>query len=51
MRTMAGVGDLVQRTDDDRIGRVLCGRAVEMSDDAVCGMHLAREDYERGFLG
>jgi hypothetical protein len=48
---MAGVGDLVQRTEDGRIGRVLGGRAVERSGDAVCGLHLARGDLERGFLG
>jgi hypothetical protein len=29
-RTMAGVGDLVQRTGDGRTGRVLGGRAVEV---------------------
>jgi hypothetical protein len=28
MRTVAGVGDLVQRTGDGRTGRVLGGRAV-----------------------
>jgi hypothetical protein len=51
MRTVAGVGDLVQRTGDGRTGRVLGGRAVERSGGAVCGLHLARGDYERGFLG
>jgi hypothetical protein len=51
MRTMAGVGDLVQRTEDGRTGQVLGGRAVERSGGAVCGLHLARGDYERGFLG
>jgi hypothetical protein len=44
MRTVAGVGDLVQRTGDGRTGRVLGGRAVERSGDAVCGLHLARGD-------
>jgi hypothetical protein len=44
MRTVAGVGDLVQRTGDGRIGRVLGGRAVERSGDAVCGLDLARGD-------
>jgi hypothetical protein len=43
-RTMAGVGDLVQRTEDGRTGRVLDGRAVERSGGAVCGLHLARGD-------
>jgi hypothetical protein len=50
-RTVAGVGDLVQRTANGRIGRVLGGWAVERSGGAVCGLHLACEDMERGFLG
>jgi hypothetical protein len=44
MRTMAGVGDLVQRTRDGRTGRVLGGQAVERSGGAVCGLHLTRGD-------
>jgi hypothetical protein len=48
---VAGVGDLMQRTGDGRIGRVLSGRAVERSGDTVCGLHLARGDEEREFLG
>jgi hypothetical protein len=44
MRTVAGVGDLVQRTGDGRTGRVLGGRAVERSRDAMCSLHLARGD-------
>jgi hypothetical protein len=44
MRTVTGVGDLVQRTEDGCTGRVLGGRAVERSDGAVCGLHLARGD-------
>jgi hypothetical protein len=43
-RTVAGVGDLMQRTGDGRTGRVLSGRAVERSGDVVCGLHLARGD-------
>jgi hypothetical protein len=43
-RTMAGVGDLVQRTGDGRTGRVLGARAVERSGGAVCGLHLSRGD-------
>jgi hypothetical protein len=42
MRIMAGVGDLVQRTEDSHTGRVLGGRAVERSGGVVCGVHLAR---------
>jgi hypothetical protein len=44
MRTMAGVGDLVQRTGDGRTGRVLDGRAIDRSGGAMCGLHLARGD-------
>jgi hypothetical protein len=44
MRTVVGVGDLVQRTGDGRTGRVLSGRAVERSGGTVCGLHLARGD-------
>jgi hypothetical protein len=44
MRTVAGVGDLVQRTEDGRTGRVLDGRAVERLGGVVRGLHLARED-------
>jgi hypothetical protein len=44
MRTVAGVGDLVQRTGDGHTGRVLGGRAVERSGGAVCGLHLAHGD-------
>jgi hypothetical protein len=51
MRIMAGVEDLVQRTRDDHIGRVLGGRAIERSGGVVCGLHHASEDKERGFLG
>jgi hypothetical protein len=43
-RTVAGVGDMVQRTRDSRTGRVLDDRAVERSGGAVCGLHLARGD-------
>jgi hypothetical protein len=42
--TMTEVGDLVQRSGDDRTGRVLSGQAVERSGDVVCGLHLARGD-------
>jgi hypothetical protein len=42
--TVAGVGDLVQRTGDGRTSRVLGGQAVERLGGAVCGLHLARGD-------
>jgi hypothetical protein len=48
---MAGVGDLVQRIGDSRTARVLSGRVIERSGGAVCGMHRARGDEERKFLG
>jgi hypothetical protein len=51
MRITAGVGDLVQRTEDGRTGRLLGVRTIERSGDAVCGLHRARGDDERGFLG
>jgi hypothetical protein len=44
IRTMVEVGDLVQRTRDGHIGRVLSGQAVERSGDIVCGLHLACGD-------
>jgi hypothetical protein len=50
-RTVAGVGDLVERIRDGHTGRVLGGRAVERSGGTVCGLHLAREDQKCGFLG
>jgi hypothetical protein len=33
-----------------RTGRVLSGRVIERSGDAMCGLHRARGDEERGFL-
>jgi hypothetical protein len=51
MRIVAGVGDLVQKIEDGRTGRVLSGRMVERSGCAMCGLHRARGDEERGFLG
>jgi hypothetical protein len=50
MRTMAGVGDLVQRIRDGRTGQVFGGRVIERSGGAMCGLHLAHGDYERSFL-
>jgi hypothetical protein len=51
MRIVAGVGDLMQRTGDGRTGRVLGGRVIERSGGAVCGLHCACRDEDRGFLG
>jgi hypothetical protein len=50
MRIVAGVGDLVQRTEDGRTSWVLGGRAIERSGDAACGLYYARGDEERVFL-
>jgi hypothetical protein len=50
-KIVAGVGDLMQRTGDGRIGQVQSGRAIERSDGTVCGLHRARGDGEHGFLG
>jgi hypothetical protein len=44
----AGVGDLVQRTGDDRTCRVLSGRTIERSGDVVCDLHRTRGDEEGG---
>jgi hypothetical protein len=41
----------VLRTGDGRTGRILGGWVIERSGDTVCGLHHAREDEERGFLG
>jgi hypothetical protein len=50
MRTVAGVGDLVQRTGDGRTGQVLSGRAVERSGGAVCVCTWHMETRSAGFL-
>jgi hypothetical protein len=50
-RTVAGVGDLVQRIKDGRTGRVLGSRVTKRSGGAVCGLHRAHGDEERRFLG
>jgi hypothetical protein len=41
----------MQMTRDGHTGRVLGGRAIERSSVVVCGLHRAREDEERRFLG
>jgi hypothetical protein len=50
-RIMAGVGDLVQRIGDGHTGQVPGGQAIERSGGIVCGLHRARGDEERRFLG
>jgi hypothetical protein len=50
MRIISGVRDLMQRTGDGRTGRVLIGRTIGRSDDAMCGLHRARGDEEHMFL-
>jgi hypothetical protein len=51
MNIVVGIGDLVQRTGDGHTDLVLGGQAIERPGDAVCGLHRAREDEDRGFLG
>jgi hypothetical protein len=41
----------MQRIGDGHTGRVLGGRAIERSSDAVCGLHRTRGDVKRRFLG
>jgi hypothetical protein len=48
---VAGVGDLVQRTEDGHTGQVLGDRVIERSGGVVCGLHRARGDKKHGFLG
>jgi hypothetical protein len=50
MRIVTGVGDLMQRTEDGHTSRILGGRAIERSGGAVCSLHRAHGDEERGFL-
>jgi hypothetical protein len=50
-RIVAGVADLMQRIRDGRTGPVLGGQTIERLGDAVGGLHRARGDEERGFLG
>jgi hypothetical protein len=50
-RTVAGVGDLVQRPGDGHTGQILDGRVVERSGGAVRGLHRARGDEEHDFFG
>jgi hypothetical protein len=51
MRIMVEVGDLVQRISDGYTGRILNGRTIGRSGNAVCDLHRARENEEREFLG
>jgi hypothetical protein len=51
MWIVAGVGDLVQRTGNGHISRVLGGRTIERSGDAMCDLHRACGDEKHMFLG
>jgi hypothetical protein len=51
MMIVAGVGDLVQITENGHIGRVLGDRVIERLSGAVCGVHRAHGDEECRFLG
>jgi hypothetical protein len=48
---VTGVGDLMQRIEDGHTDRVLGGRTIERSGDAMCDLHHARGDEEREFFG
>jgi hypothetical protein len=50
MRIVAEVGDLMQRTGDDRTGWVLGGRVIKRSIGVVCSLHFACGDEKREFL-
>jgi hypothetical protein len=41
----------VQRTGDDRTGRILDGRVIERSGATMCDLHRARGNEEHEFLG
>jgi hypothetical protein len=51
MRIVVGVGHQVQRTGDDRIGRVLDGRTIGRLGNTMCDLHHACGGEERRFLG
>jgi hypothetical protein len=51
MMIMAGVGELVQRTRDCHIGRILGSRGIKRSGGIVCGLYHAHGDEEHEFLG
>jgi hypothetical protein len=51
MRVVAGVEDMIQRTENGRTGRVLDGRAIERPGGTMCGLHRAREDEKHEFIG
>jgi hypothetical protein len=44
MRTVVGVGDLLQMTGDGRTGQILGGWAIERSAGTVCGLYLPHGD-------
>jgi hypothetical protein len=50
MRIMAGVGDLVQRTENSCTGRILGGRVIQRSGGTICGLHRACRDKKHVFL-
>jgi hypothetical protein len=50
-KVMTGLAYLVQRTEDDRTGRVLSNQTIERSGDTVYGLHSARGDEEHWFFG
>jgi hypothetical protein len=51
MRIVAGVGELVQSTEDGHTDQVLGGQRIGRSNDVVCSLHRARGAEDCGFLG
>jgi hypothetical protein len=51
MRIVAGVGDLMQKTEDGRTGLVLGGRTIGRSDDTVCSLYRVHGDEKCEFFG
>jgi hypothetical protein len=47
---VAGVGDLVQRTEVGHTGRVLGGRTIRRSGNVVCDLYRAQGDEKRDFF-
>jgi hypothetical protein len=48
---VAGVGHLVQRTEDGRTGQILGVQAIERSGGVVCDLHRTRGNEKHGFIG
>jgi hypothetical protein len=51
MRIVVEVGDLVQKIKHGRTGQVLGGQMIRRLGDVVWGLHHARREEDRMFLG